>query len=129
MTDALRRIYLDLPAGAAWVLSVTAAHIVAYDLQVGPLVQLPTALLFVLTCPGALLMDWAHLPNWPSRLALVVGASLAVNIVIVTLLLTSGTYSAAAGLAVMGFLGMALAFYTTVVQPVAIAGQPHIRAL
>lgn len=129
MTPLLRRIRRDLPPGAAWVFLVTAAHTLAYGLQMGPVVQLPTALLFVLTCPGALLMDWADLPNWTSRFALVVGASFAFNIVIVTLLLTSGIYSATRSLVIMGFLGVAMAFWTCLARPSTAARWSRLQAL
>lgn len=92
---------LAIPAGSRWVLGITFAYVAAFALSLGPIVQLPLALLFFLTCPGMLLADWLDIPDTPTRLALSAAGSLAVNILAVTTLLSVGLYSTMSGLVVV----------------------------
>lgn len=105
-----------LPGSSLWVLGMTTIHLMAVGLELAPALRLPTALLFYFTCPGALIADWVELPQWPARLALVIGNSLASNITIVTFLLTASAYTAARGLAIVSTLSIALALYTAIAR-------------
>lgn len=112
MTGVRSPMLDDVPAGTRWVLVVTIAHVLAYTLGLGPAAQFPTALLFYVTCPGAILVDWVNLSDLPSRVALTVGASLAHNMLVVTLLLAAGVFSAGGGLAAISAASLLLATLT-----------------
>jgi hypothetical protein len=87
-----------LPLGSRWVIVVTLVMLVVNSLAPGPIAQLPIALLFYFTCPGMLLVDWLDLPDVITRLALSTAASLAINIIVVTVIVVGGWYSPSVGL-------------------------------
>lgn len=72
------------PVGAIWVGMIATLEVLAVVADLGPPIQPSLAFLFVITCPGFLIIDMPHPRDLPSRLVLGVGASLAINVLIFT---------------------------------------------
>lgn len=94
---------------SAWATLVTIAHLGAYGLGVGSIVQLPLALLFYCTCPGSIILDWVDIDQPLARFSVVVALSLAANAVIVTFLLFAGWFSPLSGALAISFTTMLVA--------------------
>ena len=113
MIDRFGNWYVSLPVGSRWVATVTLMHLAAFTVAPGPAIQLPLAVLFYITCPGMILIDWLDLPDVPSRVAIAAAASLGANILIVTLLLSTGLYGPGTALSVIGGISLFVAAVTT----------------
>lgn len=90
------------------VLLFVLSHFVAYFLQLGPVAQLPTALLMYFLCPGLLVLGRLDVEDTASRVALVVASSLGCNVVLVTLLLYLGVYSPTNGVLLVSSVSVVL---------------------
>ncbi|HEX7097778.1 MAG TPA: integrase core domain-containing protein [Acidimicrobiia bacterium] len=102
-----------VPRGARWVFGITAMVLVALSLDFDSAARLPIALLFYLTCPGLVLLDWVRVPDAFTKVALTVAASLTANILTVTLLLAAGAYSMPTGLAAVSAVAVTAATVST----------------
>jgi hypothetical protein len=86
-----------LPTGIRWTTALTIVYMLAFALSPGSWLQTPFAFLFLLACPGLLLVDWLNLSDRVIGTTMVVASSLAINILITTILAGTATYSPEAG--------------------------------
>lgn len=75
--------------GLITVAVVGAAQVLAIGLQAGTPIQPSLSILFVLTCPGFLLLDLEQPVDRSARFILAIGGSLAVNTAIATVVLVA----------------------------------------
>ncbi len=75
--------------GLMAVAAIGAAQALAIGLQIGTPLQPFLSIVFVLTCPGLLLLDLEQPTDWSARMVIGIGASLAVNTAIATVVLVA----------------------------------------
>jgi len=73
--------------GLTWVIVLSAVELLTILFHAGPPLQPALGVLFVLTCPGFLLLDLERPADPAARIMIGIGGSIAANIIIVTLVL------------------------------------------
>ncbi|MCP4307499.1 MAG: hypothetical protein GY788_22020, partial [bacterium] len=73
--------------GVAWVAVLSVIEVIAVSAGAGPPLQPFLSVVFVLTCPGFLLLDLENPKDPAARAILGIGASIAVNVTVVTVAL------------------------------------------
>jgi hypothetical protein len=96
-------------AGSLTALSISTAELLSLAFGVSEPLHPLLTLGFLLTCPGLVLLDLARLPDAASRLVIVLGASLAFNIILTSALLVADVWSAAACIGIAGLVTSAMA--------------------
>jgi hypothetical protein len=103
------KAFLDLPFSVRWVVIVMIGHLASFGFDLGQPARVVFSLAFILTCPGVLLIDLLSLSDLPARAAVTVGASLAANTLVITVLLTFDQYSAETALITVSLIAFVVA--------------------
>ncbi len=82
-------IWSERRAGIHWVVAVSTLELVVVVSRVGGPVAVLASVVFVLTCPGALLLDVVEPVGFGERLMLAVAASLSANVIAATVVALS----------------------------------------
>ena len=98
--------------GALWVVAVSVLQLTS--VLTGVLILQPvTALLFATTCPGLVVLDLeTEIPDLSARLLAGLAASIGINVVVVSVLLVAGMWSASLSTVVIALLSFAAAAVT-----------------
>ena len=92
--------------GLTWVALVSAAELIAVAAGISAPIQPLLGVVFVLTCPGFLILDMRRPSDPVARMMLGVGASISANILVVTLVLVTDAGPAAPVIA-LGLVALA----------------------
>lgn len=98
MSEWVDSVTALVPAGVRWVATTSLLYVLIVGFSPGPLAQAPVTFLFILTCPGALMIDWIEFSNRSAALITAVVVSIAINTIIATLLIGAGAYTPDSGL-------------------------------
>jgi hypothetical protein len=89
-------------AGSLLAMAVTSAEMLTVAFGVGTPVHPALSILFMMTCPGLVLLDVVRLPDHASRLMVAVGASVIFNVIVSSALLVADVWSAPMSVAATG---------------------------